>query len=81
MGLDVVYVGVGAVLSHYGQTTSTNPAIYKGFGRSIVVQGVFLLAFDNIMYAAHQKYNSRWATIIAEISYTGYGLNYTHTFR
>jgi len=80
LGLDVVYVGVGAGLTSYAQNNSGNAAMYKGFGRSIVLQGVALLAYDNFMFAAHQKYNHKWLEIIDEVRFTGYSFTFNHRF-
>ena len=74
------YGSIGAGLTSYAQNNSAHAAMYKGFGRSIVVQGVALLAYDNFMFAAHQKYNHRWLQIIDEVRYTGYGFTFNHRF-
>jgi len=82
-GLDVLYIGTGVALNSLApqakKTSATN--MLKGFGRSIAVQGVFLLLFDNIMFAAHQHNNSKWYQIMNEIQVSGAGIGFIHTFK
>ena len=80
MGLDVVYTGVGLGLVQYAKGNPPNAARYSGFGKSIVLQGIALLAFDNVMYRAHLHYNSRWTQILDELQFTGNGFSYHYTF-
>lgn len=77
-GLDVVYIGTGALLWQHGDHTNNNPAMWRGFGKSLVVQGAFLFVFDNVMFASHQKRNSQWYRLVEGlcVSSNGVGLNY-----
>lgn len=55
-GLDVLYVGSGAVLWQLGPT-ARGPAMQDrlvGYGQALVLQGAFLFAFDVGMAVAHQ---------------------------
>ena len=52
-----------------------------GFGKSFVLQGVFLLLFDNTMFALHNHYNSRWLQALQEVQFTGKGIGFVHTFK
>ena len=54
-GLDVAYVTAGFYLKERGKT-NINPAKLKGYGDAVVMQGGFLLLFDAIMYAVHNKH-------------------------
>ncbi|WP_133162522.1 DUF6992 family protein [Flavipsychrobacter stenotrophus] len=80
MGLDVAYIAGGYYLMNLGTTDHNNPQLYLGFGRSIMIQGAFLLAFDNILLLSHNKYSGHWATILDEMRFTGNGFSYVHTF-
>ena len=51
--LDVVYIGAGISLKDRGD--SSNSAELRGYGSSIIMQGVFLLLFDGTMYSAHRR--------------------------
>ena len=80
MGLDVVYTGIGAGLVQLSKNDKTNPEMYRGFGKSLAIQGMFLLVFDNIMLASHNKYSYRWVRIIDELRFTGSGIGFNYTF-
>lgn len=53
--LDVVYIMGGLYLQEYANRNE-NPSRFKGFGRSIIVNGAFLLGFDLIMYYLHHQH-------------------------
>lgn len=78
-GLDVLYMGTGALLWLHGDNTAHSPAMWRGFGKSLVLQGAFLFVFDNVMFASHQKRNSKWYQLLQDVCVTnnGLGLNYT----
>ena len=80
ISFDLVCASTGALLAQYGNTASHNQDMYKGFGRSMVIQGIFLAAMDNFLYAAHNKYNTRWLRIMDEIKFTGNGISIDHKF-
>ena len=55
-GLDVAYIAGGAYLKERAKTTIKNPLRLKGYGESIMLQGVVLLLFDGIMYTIHNRH-------------------------
>jgi hypothetical protein len=57
-GLDVAYVATGFYLKERAHTRSTQRQQDRltGYGRSLLLQGGFLLAFDGIMFAAHHAH-------------------------
>lgn len=57
-GLDVVYVGSGLLMNKTSDNQK-NPAKFKGYGNSIMVQGGFLLLYDAIMYSIHRKHGKQ----------------------
>ena len=79
-GLDVIYIGAGIGLTAYAQNTNKDQPIYSGFGKSIAVQGIFLLLFDNIMFSANQLDNSKWFRLMNEIRFTGNSVGFNHSF-
>jgi hypothetical protein len=79
-GLDVLYIGAGIGMYEYGASATTNGDMFKGFGRSFIIQGVFLLLFDDVMYASHMRYDTRWFRIMSEIRVTNNGIGFSHTF-
>ena len=78
-GLDVLYIGTGVALNEYGQKAKNSQAIYTGFGKSIAIQGIFLLLFDDVMFAAHQRYNSKWYILMSDLRFTGNSIGFIHT--
>jgi hypothetical protein len=77
---DVLYVGVGVGFVKYADHPGANRDLFTGFGRSIVVQGVFLLLFDNVMYASQLKANHRWLRVMDEIRFTNTGVGFNYNF-
>jgi len=51
-GLDFAYIGAGIYLNHRGNTDNSDKL--RGYGSSIILQGVFLLVFDATMYSAER---------------------------
>ncbi len=58
LGLDVVYVGSGLLMNKTSDNQK-NPAKFKGYGNSIMVQGGFLLLYDALMYGIHRKHGKQ----------------------
>ncbi len=56
-GLDVVYISAGIFLNNRGNTR--NSAKLRGYGSSIIIQGVFLLLFDGTMYSAQRSHGNK----------------------
>ena len=80
-GLDVVYMAAGLGLVKYGETAKNNPAIFNGFGKSVVMQGAALFIFDNFMYSAHARYSYRWFQIMDEITLGANSIGIRHSFK
>jgi hypothetical protein len=49
-GIDLAYIAGGLYLTERGKSSVKNAQRFKGFGRSIMLQGAFLLLFDGVMY-------------------------------
>ena len=49
-GLDALYIGAGAWMVKHSQSVTKRQALWKGYGRSVMLQGGFLLVFDLILY-------------------------------
>ncbi|UOQ53652.1 DUF6992 family protein [Hymenobacter cellulosivorans] len=57
VGLDVAYLAIGSGLRARGQATeSQRPERLLGFGRSLWLQGGFLLLFDTGFYLLYHRY-------------------------
>lgn len=79
-GLDVLYIAGGVGLNEYGRGAGRDKAIFQGFGKSIAIQGIALLLFDNVMFAAHHRNNSKWYILMSDLRFTGNGIGFVHTF-
>jgi hypothetical protein len=59
-GLDIAYIAGGAWFLE--KANSINPDKYdkyKGYGKSILVQGAFLLLFDAVMFTTHNRHGKK----------------------
>ena len=78
-GLDFLYIGTGVFLREHAKTEA-KPDVWRGFGNSILIQGVFLLLFDGTMYAAHQGKNKKWYKALNGLCVSDKGLGLSYTF-
>lgn len=53
--LDVAYVTGGFYLIERSKNSTKNNSLFSGYGKSLILQGAFLLVFDGIMFGAHKK--------------------------
>ena len=58
-GLDVAYIAGGLYLVEKSKTNIEHTDRNKGFGKSIILQGSVLLAFDAIMFGIHQHHGKQ----------------------
>ena len=80
-GLDVGYLMGGAYLVERSRNADKNSERLAGFGKSVMVQGAFLLLFDGIMYFAHLHHeNSQLVQLISGLSFNPDGVSYTLRF-
>lgn len=63
-GLDVGYMAAGFWMQEKAKTAEKNNERWKGFGRSLVLQGAFLFAFDLSAYFYHNGLESRLQPLI-----------------
>lgn len=80
IGLDLGCMITGAYLLNRAQNYVPNKDVNLGLGRSLILQGAFLVILDNVMLVSHNKNSGRWARILHELSFTGNGFSYVHTF-
>lgn len=64
-GLDVGYIAAGAWLNERGITK--NSVRLQGYGKSVMMQGVFLLIFDGVMYAVHHKNGKKLDAVLQQV--------------
>ena len=73
-GLDLAYIGTGMFLWNRGIKRSSNRLL--GYGKSILLQGGFLLAFDAILYLIHSKKATKLMASNLELTFypTGFSI-------
>jgi urease gamma subunit len=62
-GLDIAYITSGLLMMEYARR-GENSNQWMGFGRSLILQGGFLFAFDIAMALIHQKHWKRFQPIV-----------------
>jgi hypothetical protein len=62
-GLDVVYIGGGALLFAFGRRDDPAQRALMGGGLAMVIQGAFLLAFDIVHWVASNRRAARLRTL------------------
>ena len=77
-GLDVAYMAGGLYLLERGRRTD-NPR-FSGFGKSVILQGAFLMSFDVIKYLIHHAHGKELPTLLQGISLGPGGLGFRMTF-
>ena len=73
-GLDVAYVIGGAYLRERAETRPDQADQLRGYGKSIMVQGGFLLAFDLVNYLIFKKRGDKQERLLLSSSPSGVGL-------
>ena len=71
--LDLAYVAGGFYLKERGLRKGNNRLI--GFGKSIILQGAFLMAFDGVMYGFHHLHANELPELVQNISLGPTGLS------
>jgi hypothetical protein len=73
-GLDVGYIASGFYLIERSKNAEENADQLEGFGKSIVLQGGFLLLFDVGFHAFLASKNKKLKTIMENVGVTGNGI-------
>ncbi|WP_080055872.1 DUF6992 family protein [Spirosoma aerolatum] len=73
-GLDVAYVIGGAYLRERAETRPDQADQLRGYGKSIMVQGGFLLAFDLVNYLIFKKRGDKQERLLLSSGPSGVGL-------
>ena len=79
-GIDIIYISAGFGLAAYGLSAKSSADVYTGFGKSLALQGVFLLLFDNIMLLEHGRNTNKWYRIMDELRFTHNGVGFNYSF-
>ena len=73
-GLDILYIGTGAWLWNKGLRDSSSR--YTGYGKSVILQGTFLLLFDSILYLTHHQITKDFELLGGQLSFNVTGFNF-----
>lgn len=76
--LDVAYIAGGFYLKERGLRKDNDRLI--GFGKSVILQGAFLLAFDGVMYGFHQTHGKELPNLVQNISLGPTGVYFRMNF-
>lgn len=80
-GLDVVYIAGGLVLKQRSVLASAKrPELMNGYGKSLMLQGGFLLGFDSILFLLHKQHHNDWMQLLGGLQATTSGFRYVGSF-
>ena len=66
-GLDVAYITGGFLMKEMAKNREGKRGILRGYGRSLILQGGFLLAFDIILYSVLQSKSNQLTDILNHV--------------
>ncbi|GAB5409488.1 MAG: hypothetical protein BalsKO_18530 [Balneolaceae bacterium] len=72
-GLDLAYIATGTWLWNRGLRNHSSRL--NGYGKSLVLQGSFLLLFDTVLYLIHHQKTTEFLSLNGQISFTGNGFS------
>jgi hypothetical protein len=76
--LDVAYMAGGFFMKERGLRKGNDRLI--GFGKSVILQGAFLLAFDGVMYGFHHVHGKELPSLVQNISLGPTGVYFRKNF-
>lgn len=79
-GLDVGYMAGGLYLMERAKNTENKPERLRGFGKSIILQGGFLFAFDLVAYWMISRGNSELQPLLEGLTFNGQSIGYSLQF-
>lgn len=77
-GLDVAYMAGGLYLIERGNRTGDQQI--TGFGRSVILQGAFLMSFDLIKYWIHRRHANELPKLLQGLNIGEGGIGYKVNF-
>jgi hypothetical protein len=80
-GLDVLYIASGVFLTEHAKHSGDDAAMYRGFGKSLILQGAGLLLFDASMFLAHNRQDKAWYKALQGVCITGDGIGWRYAIR
>lgn len=77
-GLDVAYIATGGYMMERGMRK--DQVRFRGYGRSLLIQGGFLLAFDTVLFILNNNHNQELYNILSSVSVSSQGVGMAFTF-
>lgn len=68
--LDVAYITGGFLMKEMAKTRENKRDILRGYGKSLILQGGFLLAFDAVLYLALESKSKGLTNILEKVTIT-----------
>lgn len=78
--LDVAYVTGGFLMKEMAKTRANKQDILNGYGKSLILQGGFLLAFDVVLFTALQTKSAALNNILETVTVNANGIGLTLRF-
>jgi len=79
-GLDVAYITGGFLMKEMAKTRQNKQDLLNGYGKSLILQGGFLLAFDVVMYGLLQSKSESLNKILETVSVNADGVSLAFRF-
>lgn len=79
-GLDLAYMAGGFWMQEKAKSATEYPERLKGFGRSLVLQGAFLLVFDIASFAIHAADNKHFDELLGQVQFNGNSILFSMNF-
>lgn len=73
-GLDIGYMATGLYLRERSKNTNKRQDLLEGYGKSLMLQGGFLLLFDTTLYFVQQANLSKFTSFFENLSISSNGL-------
>lgn len=67
-GLDVAYITGGFLMMEMSKNRVKKQAMLSGYGRSLILQGAFLLLFDLLLFALFESQNQKFMDLLHTVS-------------
>ena len=79
-GLDIAYIVGGLYMLEKSKNSLDKADRWKGYGRSLLLQGAFLLSFDLILHQVHQKNTTQFTDFLSHLYLSPQQIVWVHTF-
>ena len=78
--LNVSYILGGVLMQERAKRIEKNSDRWKGYGKSLVLQGAFLLAFDSMQFIVHSQAQKDLRQLFEQFQFQGNAVTLTLTF-